>query len=385
MIRFFFAVGSLLIVLSTALRPAAKYLDAPYLWFPYSIIMVIVLTWISISSANVFRRLVSANWFILGLTSLALLVSAWFYPLADGLKAIGQGQDQDDCTILGVSAILSFEHPFATPTYFGNPCSNLLGALLPHIPFVLVGNMGLAGPTFMIATLFLLLRTGVDKWVLGLFSAAVIFVPATMELMVNGSDLVFIGFAVLTIARILELQARGLALEPSWVWCLAILTAVAGTTRINMILLIVVVGVVLISQKQSLIPLLSTSTLFLLPNVVIYLLSPDNFAPLHLVAKGQSLVPGASYGAMLVATASLLLLGLVFANHVRSAPAAFTAAAFGIHLAFLSYGDLVFNRVFDLFWWEGANYLYLVTPLVIFQFILFVTNSIRLPLKRSTN
>jgi hypothetical protein len=34
------------------------------------------------------------------------------------------------------------------------------------------------------------------------------------------------------------------------------------------------------------------------------------------------------------------------------------------HLLFLAFGDLVFNRQFDVFWWEGANYLYLLTPML---------------------
>jgi hypothetical protein len=46
---------------------------------------------------------------------------------------------------------------------------------------------------------------------------------------------------------------------------------------------------------------------------------------------------------------------------------------FSPHLIFLAFGDLVFNRQFDVFWWEGANYLYLLTPMLAWFAILSLT------------
>lgn len=60
------------------------------------------------------------------------------------------------------------------------------------------------------------------------------------------------------------------------------------------------------------------------------------------------------------------LLGLVVAvlmKRVRENPELYLALGVAPHLIFLSYGDLIFNRKLDLFWWEGANYLMVVTPL----------------------
>lgn len=359
-----------LLVFSTALRPAEKYAGSWLVWLPYVALVFLGVTLAFTDRGQFLIRLVANRWWQAGLLAVVSGLSIGFYPLADGLKTQMQGQDQDDCTVLGVQGLLSFANPVSEPTYFGNPCSNLIGAIAPHIPFVLLNNMGLAGPVFLTMTLYFLLRTGSSSAQTGLFLSALVALPATLELMVNGSDFVFIGLSILVVVRILELWRDGHLEGRLWPWILAILVALVGTTRINMLLFIIVIGIVLLAMKKSIVPLIVASSTAIAPNVYWLLSDPSAFAPLHLIGKGQTLVPGALYLAMFGVTALFLLFGLIQRNWVKANLGLYIILSFGAHLIFLSTGDLVFNREFDLFWWEGANYLFLITPLIIW----FATN-----------
>lgn len=358
-IRIFF----LIVMVTAALRPAEKYLGEAWLWVPYAGLATMLLILVALPSMLTLRRLLrssSFHWFVIA--ALAVVSSA-FYPAADALKVIRQGQDQDDCTILGVQSLLVFSNPVSTPTYFGNPCSNLLGAIVPHTPFVLLGNMGLAGPAFLALAVLFLKLTKAQPLTIGVTLAILAGTPATLELMVNGSDFVFIGAAILVVSRTLLLLGKGKLSGARWLWLVAILSAAVGTTRINMLLFIAVAGLVHLALRLNIIPLIVASTLAILPNALIYLADPEAFAPLHLVAKGQGLVPGILYLVMLSMTLGALVVGLVKPSVLRNHSQEYVLVAFGLHLLFLAYGDLVFNRQFDFFWWEGANYLYLLTPL----------------------
>jgi hypothetical protein len=101
-----------------------------------------------------------------------------------------------------------------------------------------------------------------------------------------------------------------------------------------------------------------------IPNLLVYLSNPDEFAPLHLIAKSQSLVPGIFYILMFAATAVAIVLGSISWWKGKLDELELVLVIVSPHLLFLAFGDLIFNRLFDVFWWEGANYLYLLTPML---------------------
>lgn len=360
----FLALAALILLILPALRPAEKYLGSWLWWWPYLLVCLLIVWSLSRSPNSRLARVVSSRFFIFGVPMALAIISTVFYPLADGLKLDMQGQDQDDCTILGVRAIFSLENPVATPTYFGNPCSNLLGAIIPHFPFVVANVMGLAGPVFFgIAVTALYLRK-VNRLQLGAFVGIVAGTPASLELMVNGSDFVFIGFMSL-VAVLLLSDGRAIeGLRARVLLPLALLVGLIASTRINMPIFALPFGIVLLQRKKWIAFTVAVSAIVLIPNLLVYLSSPADFAPLHLISKGQSLVPGVFYVLMFAVSALAIGLGFFLWGKRAISELSLVLLIVSPHLMFLSFGDLVFNRQFDVFWWEGANYLYLLTPML---------------------
>jgi hypothetical protein len=357
---------ALLIVLLPALRPAEKYLGSWIWWLPYTIICASILSALVLKKGRLLTKILSSRLFILGVPSVMAILSTVFYPLADALKFQMQGQDQDDCTILGVDSIFSGANPVATATYFGNPCSNLLGAIIPHIPFALSKLMGLAGPAFFLIALLVLHLSKVNRLHLGVFVAIIAGTPASLELMVNGSDFVFIGFMSLVAVLLVSRTQFGRKLGKKSLTALTILVGLISSTRINMPIFALPFGLIMLFRKaQWRLFTFGVSAIVFIPNMLVYFSNPEEFAPLHLIAKGQSLVPGIFYILMFATTAVALVLGTISWLQRKLDELELVLVVVSPHLLFLAFGDLVFNRQFDVFWWEGANYLYLLTPMLI--------------------
>ena len=357
--------AALLLIMLPAMRPAEKYLGSWLWWFPYAGICLGLIYLIVSNPRGLIARGLSSNWFIFGIPALLGVVSTVFYPFADALKFEMQGQDQDDCTILGVNALLSGEHPFDTPSYFGNPCSPMVGALIPFIPFVVSNLVGLAGPVFFGLAVVALYFAKVDRLQLGAFVAIIAGTPATLELMVNGSDFVFIGCMALVAVLLLMRSKNAADFRTPQMFRLAALVGLVASARISMPLFAVPFGLVLLHRRNRWVIFTAvTIAIILVPNLWIYLLSPEDFSPLHLLAKGQSIVPGGFYLLMFVTTGAAVVYGASSWRKGKLDELQLTITIFGPHLIFLAFGDLVFGRNFDIFWWEGANYLYLITPLI---------------------
>lgn len=361
------AVGllALLLVMLPAMRPAEKYLGTWLWWIPYAIICGGLIYSLVSNPRGLVARGLSSRWFIFGTPTLLAVISTIFYPFADALKFEMQGQDQDDCTILGVNALLSGEHPFDTPSYFGNPCSPMVGALIPFVPFVVSNLVGLAGPVFFGIAVLVLYFSKADRLHLGGFVAIVAGTPATLELMVNGSDFVFIGCMALVAVLLLARSDNPSFFRTPQMVQLAVLVGLVASARISMPIFALPFGMVLLQRRNRWLTFTAlTSSIILIPNLWIYLSSPEDFSPLHLVAKGQSLVPGAFYVLMFATTAVAVIFGAANWSKGKLDEISLTLIIFAPHLIFLAFGDLVFARQFDIFWWEGANYLYLITPLL---------------------
>ncbi len=367
-------VAALFLIILPALRPAEKYLGSWLWWVPYAAICLSIVFFVARNSSSILSKVLSSKTFIFGIPSFMAVVSTLFYPLADSLKLTMQGQDQDDCTILGVNALFSGANPVSTPTYFGNPCSNLLGAIFPHIPFVWSNLMGLAGPGFFFAAILFLYFSGVNRLRIGMFVAVMAATPATLELMVNGSDFVFIGFMSLVAVLLVNRTAIDGQFRKVHLAVLTVLVGLISSTRINMPIFAIPFGLIMLFRRKNWVVFtLVVTTIVVIPNLIVYLADPANFAPLHLVSKGQTLVPGVFY--LLMLGSSVLAIGVGFLAWSKNVVSELSLVLliFSPHLIFLAFGDLVFNRQFDVFWWEGANYLYLLTPMLAWFAILSLT------------
>ena len=131
------------LLVSTALRPSYKYLGSIWIWIAYVLVALgLIYAVLAVTKLRLF--LLNKPTFTMGVVSLYAALNIVFYPLADGLKTLRQGQDQDDCTILVIEQLLTLDFPYDQTSYFGNPCSPLFGALIPYIPFVAVDAFLLA-------------------------------------------------------------------------------------------------------------------------------------------------------------------------------------------------------------------------------------------------
>lgn len=351
----------LILILSTSLRPAFKYGDGLVILVLYLVIVAALLAvWASVTPGNSLRRITSSWTFHGGMIIGWLALSVYFYPLADALKLQRLGQDQDDCLISGSIALLRFENPYLEPTYFGNPCSPLPGAILPYVPFVALGVFSIAGVFFLSLTVFAV-GSQLGKVRSGLFLAILAGTPLVLELLVNGSDFIFIGCALVVLGLVIEntsYQSR------RWlVFFSAVLAGLISSTRINMpIVLVFFVILLLLSRARGRFTAIGISILVSVgPAALIYVSNPYSFTPLHLLSKGQKLLPGWTLFAVLLVTA--ICLSVVFLSKKVSEKSVnfklllVTAPS----VVSLSFADLA-SRSFEFAIWEGASYLMIIIP-----------------------
>jgi len=353
-----FPILALCVILSTALRPAEKYLGSSIWVFVYAAVVFGLLALLRTSFHT--RRVLLSKSFVWSVVAIFAAVSAYFYEAADSLKDSMQGQDQDDCTIIVIKQLLVLDFPYDETSYFGNPCSPLFGALVPYIPFVILGAFFAANSVLLLTSTWLGFKLTRPSHEFALTILITLGIPQTLELMVNGSDLVFIGLGVLLLA---QLMTKAESNSKLLIWA-TILAGLLSSSRVSMPILGAAYLIWLFFRhKQRVLPHLAIISLVgLLPSAILFIANPDEFSPLHLVAKSQSLVPGPWYFAMVSATIMGFALGARLAKS-NSDAITFLSVAFAPHLLFLSFGDLVFNRQFDYFNWEGASYLMLVTPM----------------------
>jgi len=330
------------VILSVSLRPASEYIG-PSLWvFAYAGVAILVLYLLSRSAASRDRLL--SKGFVWSVGILFAVVSASFYQAADSLKETLQGQDQDDCAIIVVRQLLAFELPYDQTSYFGNPCSTLLGALVPYVPFVAFGLFFLANSVLLLVAIWLGFRLTDSSQVFALTILITLAIPQTLELMVNGSDFVFIGFGLLLLSQLMTRAET----QPGILAVATVLSAVLSSSRISMPILAVAYLIWLFQRhrKRLLSQFAILSLVGLSPSLILYLVHPEGFSPLHLVSKSQNLVPGTWYIFMILATLAGFVFGVYLAGTGKGA-LTFLAVSFSPHLLFLSYGDLAFNRQFD--------------------------------------
>ena len=289
----------------------------------------------------------------------------YVYPIADGLKLLNRGSDQDDCVIIGVNRLLEMSNPYYEKSYFGNPCSTGMGMLILYTPFVLLGIYEY-GTIIIAFVTFLILIRSCDRLCVSsftiIFSFAAIF---QIEMLVIGSDLYMIGFCLLMIASetVIVLKRR----DTIKLIILSILVGLVASTRINFIILIPLL--VMFSgihwKGGALLLGFVSSGIALIPSLFIYFESPENFTPFHLLSKSDGLLGhGFKELAILVTIIGLLTSMRLIKNSVFNVPIGITITILP-SLLLLSLGDLI-NRSGDFSAWEGANYLLPLIPLIAF-------------------
>ena len=223
------------------------------------------------------------------LTLLVLLVAfALIYPVADS-GVIGGGSDTDDALDSATTELLHGRYPYYTRTYLGNPTSQLPGAMILAVPFVLLGNS--AYQSFF----WLVLLFASMKWyfrdirtALLLMWAVFALSPIVLYHIMVGSDYVanslYVLLAVLWLAW--AVPQPGLA---SWKKALlAVFLGVALSSRANYLVVLPILYATLARHagwKSAAGYAAITVSVFLLVTVPFYLVDPQGFSPLHAAGK----------------------------------------------------------------------------------------------------
>ena len=350
----------ILFILFPGAHPIFKYLP-DYAWFVAVFEVLAVMAVANASSARL-EKVFGSGHLIAALMLLAAVAVYFMYPVADGLKALMRGSDQDDAVILGVSHLLAGQNPYISPTYFGFPCSTGVGVLLYYLPFVFFKAYFLGGIFSIGVVMAALWRFSGKLEDAGFFFFLLFSCVAVPQLLVVGSDLIFVGsgiaLLVLLVAPLLDSRGWGM------LFISAILSGVLASSRVNFLVLVPLVGFLLFSRWRAgaVVFVLIGAAVALLPSLAIYLSDPAAFTPLHLLHKAQVIMPRAFLFTAAVVSAVLAIAGFFM---VRNDAGYFPLAVFLALLPALltmTLGEL-YGHGWDPALSGGGNYLVPLLPL----------------------
>jgi len=353
-----------------SIRPLTKYLPEQLLLIGVSLylfgalvgIYLVTQRWYMIS-----RFLNRMSIFVMLIVTLTL-VNLIMYPRADALKTELRGSDQDDNLIIVGEGILRGESAYHLKTYLGNPISPGPGWALISLPFVAFHIYALFTPAS------LLLGGLIIKQYSGEYAKANLFLLFWMsslifwEISVVGSDMVALGiFFVVAI-----LLSHRIILKTSLEFYLvAILTGLLITSRINFFYLGILLGVFIGKQnirQGILFGVISTATGFLLHGL--FMLMTDGFySPLHLILLPKPFINSTVLIIGVILCAITGVLTLIYLKPTILSWLFWGWICILMPALIMSLAELFFLK-FDFAIWEGANYLFVASPIYLVGYIL---------------
>ena len=292
-----------------------------------------------------------------------LIFVSYLYPIADGLKEQMRGSDQDDCVILGVNFLSRLTNPYSQYSYGGNPCSTGLGIIILYFPFVISGFYQLGSISSVILSIFSINIFTKEKYRALIFSFILLSSLIFLELMIVGSDLIFIGSGIVFITYYMNvlLKTRNI----SKLVFLSIFAGLIASSRINFLILIPLLTLFIFSnwKKGAFIFLTVSLSIAIIPSAFIYFSDPQQFMPLHLLGKSDLLLKyGLKEFAILLTVSMVIISFRISSKESGNIPLCLFLSLLP-SLICLSLGDLIFQSSFNIAKWEGANYLVPIIPL----------------------
>ena len=351
-------------VIAPNLRPIFKYFTffQSYVFIIYSLFVFLLVYLLQKNKFKFyFSKLLRSYWFIFFIFLLVSLLIWFLYPIADGLKSQMRGSDQDDCVIIGVKQLASLLHPYVKTSYLGNPCSTGLGIILLYFPFVLFNIYFLASISLAYLCVYVIGRFK------GTYTASVFLILQfsslfSMELLVVGSDLIFLGFGLV----LLIFQTINLVLKKNTnnIFWLAVFAGLLSSSRINFLVIAPIISIFIFIHWRKgglLFGFFSISTA-IIPSSIVYFIDPSKFSPFHLLEKSNLLLQGG----LKEVTIFLSFLAFLFScnlikKSIRLLPISLFLCLLPSLLS-LSFSDLLLRKV-NFATWEGANFLDPIIPL----------------------
>ncbi len=375
--RWSFIAPLWLLVSLPGLFPLSKYLPAPALSAPLALVAIgvgIVVALRGIEPGGWLRNLgLRPSWpAMLGIAALA--VAAWFvYPIADALKETGGGSDADDAIKLAAGRLFGPGPVYAVETYFGNPFSPGGGWVVALAPFVALGLYPIAGAAMLAGATALMRssRSGLSEDTTDLFVVALLACPQWWNLSFIGSDLPVLGCALLIAALLAprtETTAQALLLS--------VVLGMLATARIVLFYVPVLYALLLWPERKRLaviVGLLGSATCLAFHGFFAWQ-NGWSYPPLHVLGKGDTLIPIAAKVALVVVC---LVIGIAMLRRALSgevftlaSAATFVFAGLFPPLLAVALAELAFVHGFEPAAWVGAKYLIVPLPLGVAALVL---------------
>lgn len=347
-----------------SLRPIFKYVPEKYQpIIPACILAGLLATFLVYTAAGPFRpvrRIMDNRMALIGLCICLLLANYFLYPIADGLKIAMRGSDQDDALIDAGVRLISGENPYNGRTYLGNPISAGPGWVILLLPFTVTHLYFMVTPVFVTISGLLVNRLTGSPYKGNLFLALLMSSLGFWDLMVVGSDLWALGCALLFCLTLL-FSCR----DKQWFHGVAVafVVAMVVSSRIVFAYVIPILGVFLWKSDRTAGMRFVLSGLAVLVGIhfLFYVWAPEQYAPLHLLYKGNELLAGKLGWACMACTAAALLYAAFAVQD------SFDSWLFNfwlcliVPMVFVSAADLTAKR-YALSLWEGSNYLAVAVP-----------------------
>jgi len=370
-------VALIFLVIAPNLRPIFKYSNffQLVLFIIYALFIIVLVYLLQNDKFKFyFSKWLGDYRFIFFIFLLVSLLIWFLYPIADGLKSQMRGSDQDDCVIIGVKQLVSLLHPYDKTSYLGNPCSTGLGIILLYSPFVLLNIYCLASIFLAYLCTYVIRGNSRNVYITSIFTILQFSSLFSMELLIVGSDLIFVGFGLV----LLSFQTINLVLKKNTynIFWLAVFAGLLSSSRINFLVIAPIISIFIFIHWQKgglLFGLFSISTA-IIPSSIVYFIDPSKFSPFHLLEKSNLLLQGR----LKEVTIFLSFLAFLFScnlikKSIRLLPISLFLCLLPSLLS-LSFSDLLLRKV-NFATWEGANYLAPIIPLSFAIISYYVTKS----------
>ena len=314
-----------------------------------------------------FKRYFDNMIFLCVLVLVMILARIYLYPVieggfGDGLSGSWLGSTGDDAFFLPINRLLNFLAPYDFMLVGNVPISPGLGWLLINLPFGFLYTFPFLVPFYLFLTVYLLKQYS-KSWIFSnVICMCIVGTAMFWSLLCHGHDLPAVALSLIISFILVE---RGLNSDFPWYYS-AIIVGFFSTSRVIFMLLPFLF--LLIHFKFSMwyalkIFLLSLCTMLSL-HTIGFIVS-EWYQPMHLFNRGLRYV---GIDIIFLGIILVLFIGWISWKNIRdnfhSRLLIYTSVIASI-LILISFGELrSHNYVFVD--WEGLNYLYVASPIIIF-------------------
>ncbi len=307
--------------------------------------------------------LLKKNIWLFSVLGIAVL-NFFIYPKVDGRKnTVNHGSTADDAVILAGESLRNSGKIYNLKISDNEPISPGPGWIIMNLPFTYSVSYFLFSPVYLLILFFILKHyensDSINNYFLFFLSLSGVF----WEMLFNGHDIIPLSLSlfILTYLYLKNIKEKGL-----WVqfFTLSLFLGLVATGRIVFMIypfFLFLAGLKINYKKSGLLLILSSSVAGLLH--LYYYSVNENYQPFHLISKAVNILgfyPLMAFGGLL-----FLLFLLLFFNKKQFNAYLLISFLLSLILIPIGYGDLL--RVsFDFKVWEGANYIFPLSPFLIF-------------------